>query len=126
MSRIFDVTTNTLVALVDAVKRTAAGTTNNAALDVRDFDGKGRVVLMAQSTESADDTLDVKIQESADGSTGWADTGIAFTQVTNAAALLESKDIDFNEREGFLRAVDTVAGAGPAVNFGVQLIGFKP
>lgn len=65
-------------------------------------------------------TLDVKFQESADGSTGWTDiTGAAFTQVTAAG----SQTLRFKTSKRYVRAVATIAGTSPAFVFGVYVIG---
>ena len=60
---------------------------------------------------SATGTVDVKVQESADGSTGWADiTGAAFVQVTvaNDQAIYQGRIRMTPTRKRYLRAYGTV------------------
>jgi hypothetical protein len=65
-------------------------------------------------------TADYSIQESADGSTGWAAvpvaeiTGGAFTQVTTGGASVQIRYIDLTQRKAFVRAAATIA-TGPSV-----------
>ena len=51
-------------------------TTNGPALDLRSYDGRAMIALNSGATEAAGQTLDVKIQHSADGATGWADATV--------------------------------------------------
>jgi hypothetical protein len=57
-------------------------------------------------------TLDVRLQDSADGTT-WADLGVAFAQVTGTGA---EQSREFRVREGrpWVRAVATVGGTSPS------------
>ncbi len=115
--------------LVVPVRITA--TTNGPAVDLLAFDGKAMIALNSGATEGATMTLDVKIQHSADGSTGWADATIlsgaaqvpaAFAQVTNAAASAQTMDIDISTFHRYIRAVQTLAGTSPAVTAAVSLV----
>ena len=86
-------------------------------------DGLGGAVRAAAS---AGDTLDGKIQDSPDGSTGWADlTGKTFAQVTEAAAAFESILVDKDQTRGWIRYVGTIAGVSPSITFGVIGMGFN-
>ena len=68
-------------------------------------------------------TLDVKMQDSADGSTGWADiSGATFAQVTDAADLTEMITFVVGDNKAFIRAVGTITGTTPSVSAGVALI----
>jgi hypothetical protein len=104
--------------------------TNGPAIDLRSYDGRAMIALNAGATEGAGQTLDVKIQHSADGSTGWADAtvspgggNLAFAQVTNAAGG-SAQVIEFvtKDLKRYIRAVQTLGGTSPAVTAGVSLI----
>lgn len=61
----------------------SAGNVEGVAIDTAGF--KEVAVLCLSGTNGSGATADVKIQESANGSTGWADiSGDAFTQITQA------------------------------------------
>jgi len=113
----------TVIEAIPSAVRTAS--VNGAAIDVKDFD-KRIIFILSSAIMSAADTLDVKIQDSADGATGWADVaGAVFTQVTDAAALFEKIFLDTESTRRYLRVVCTIAGATPSVAFCVVLIGNK-
>lgn len=58
-------------------------------------------------------TYDVKLQDSDDGSTGFADiAGAAITQKTVATAALIEKDVDLGPAKRFIRAVEVTAMTG--------------
>lgn len=110
----------TLKNIIPAATFTADA--NGSAVDVSEYDSPVAVVLNA-SAGTGDMTLDVKLQESADGSTGWADVaGAAFTQVTTTAS---SQKLVFNPAETakFVRAVIDVGGTTPSFVIGSQLVG---
>jgi hypothetical protein len=99
----------------------STGTDNSSAVDMQEF---GEVlVLLNAGTVGASGTVDVHVEESADGSTGWADiTGAAFTQVTAS-----NDDADYMgrvawtaTRERYLRTVLVVATA--ACDVGVSVL----
>lgn len=106
-----------------------AGTTNGTAVDTNVPAGAGATRVMAVLNVGAvggGGTLDVKLQESADGSTGWVDvSGAAFAQVVGAGAssvyLLELNTLG---RQRYLRAVGVVAVA--AVAYSVNLLLYNP
>jgi hypothetical protein len=86
---------------------TAAAT--GAAIDLRGFDG---LCLVLQNHGVSTGTLDGAIQDSADGSTGWANVA-TFTQSTTTA---EVKSLFFNSNQvrRYVRYLGTV-GTGPQV-----------
>ncbi len=113
-----------LAALFPTAARTA--TVNGAALNVRDFLGRTKVILDSSIGSGTAPTLDVKLQDSPDGTTGWADIGAAFAQVTDAAASLQSIGVPIDRQDVFIRAVATITGsAGQSFTFSVNLIGNK-
>lgn len=95
---------------------------NGSAVDVSEYDGPV-AVLLNTSAGTGDMTLDVKLQDSADGSTGWADVAsAAFTRVTTTAS---SQKLVFNPAATakFVRAVIDVGGTTPSFVVGSQLVG---
>lgn len=96
--------------------------TNGSAIDIRNYSGEAAVIMQA-TAGSGDMTLDVKLQGSADGSTGWADiTGAAFTQVTTTAST-QKISINTNETARYIRAVVDVGGTTPSFVLGVSALG---
>ena len=106
------------------VATAAAVTTNgeSGAVDLLQYDGDVRLVLNSGATNGAGRTLDVKIEHSADGTT-WTDSGVAFTQVTNAAASHQIVGVTAEQFKRYIRATDTVAGSSPSVVRSVDLVG---
>lgn len=100
----------TVVALAGGAAVTASG--NSTGVDVTAYEGLAKVVLDSSAGGSGA-TDDVVIQESADGSTGWAALAqgntSAFTQVGNAAST-QVINIDLDKCKAFLRIAETVGG----------------
>lgn len=97
-----------------------ASTVTGAAVDLLEYDGP---VLVVQSHGTGTGTLDGKIQDSADGSTGWADvSGATFSQSTTTA---DVKSLVLNPKSirRYVRYVGTIV-TGPQ-NVAVALVGFK-
>ena len=99
----------------------AAGAVNGAAVDAKGYDSGLAIVEMGVATGSPTaQTVDAKIQESADGSTGWADvSGASITQQTadDKSAQIRVDDLE-NSRQRYLRLVITVGftgGSTPAI-----------
>ena len=100
----------------------SAGTRNGAAIDRLSLGNPLSCVLhgtcgAATGTPSAQ-SVDLKLQDSADGSTGWADiVGAAITQLV--ANSTESEiDVDLSSTKRYLRTVEVVAftgGTSPAI-----------
>lgn len=111
-----------IIALAAAARLTAtnAGT---AAVDVSGYSGEARLVLNSSAGGGADHTMDTKVQHSADGSTGWEDVpGLAFDQVTNAAASLQVIGFNVDKCRRYVRVVDTLAGTSPTFARSVELV----
>lgn len=98
---------------------TASG--NGPAVDVSGFSGECRLVLSASATAGADNVLAVKVQHSANGTTGWEDSGVAFDEVTNAGAAFEEVGCSIDRFHRFIRVVDTLTGTTPTVVRAVTL-----
>ena len=97
-----------------------ASTVTGAAVDLLDYEGG---VAIVQNHGLGTGTLDGKIQDSADGSTGWADiTGAVFSQSTTTA---DVKVLAINAKQvrRYIRYVGTIA-TGPHL-VSVSLIGVK-
>lgn len=101
---------------------TFTGATTNIA-DLKDFDGDIQILLDSGAAASSG-TMTGKIQDSADGSTGWADvTGGGFTAVAQAA----SKQVITVNRDGikrYIRFVGTIAASG-TTTYSVNGYGLK-
>lgn len=108
------------ISLAPAASLTATAT--GAAVDIKNVSGHALLVLNSSATNTAGNTSVTKIQHSADGSTGWTDSGVALTAVTSAGASNQSMEIDMDQFKRFIRVVDTLAGTTPAVTRSVQLI----
>jgi hypothetical protein len=92
--------------------QTLTSSTNSAGFNL----GEGaelRVQLEVAGTVSGTSpTLDAKLQDSADGS-AWADTGVAFTQVTATGSRQQH---EFKTKQGrpYVRVATTVGGTSPS------------
>ncbi len=108
------------VKLAAAAIVTANG--NGSAIDLQAYDGDLLLVLNSSAANGANVTLDVKVQHSANGSTGWEDSGVAFTQVTNAAASYQAVRATAEQFHRYIRVVDTVAGTSPSVPRAISMV----
>lgn len=101
-------------------------TANGAAVDLQDYVGKAKVILSSSAGGGTSPTLDVHIEDSADGSTGWADiSGAAFTQVTDGADSTEAISLSVDENKRYIRVVETITGTSPTFDRAVVLVGTK-
>ncbi len=104
----------------------AAGAVNGNTVDRTGFTS-GKLIVQTGATSGAPTafTVDVKLQESADGST-WSDVSPAVTVPTvSTADSVASVDIDLSGLLNNVRAVATVGftgGTSPAVNVGSVLV----
>lgn len=112
---------NTTISI--AAPKALSASENGAAVDVSAFHGLVDFVLSSSETGGADETSTVKIQHSDNGSTGWADTGVAFAAVTNAAASLQVVTASVDGLKKYVRAVHTLAGSTPNVTSAVLMAG---
>lgn len=123
---------NAVSAMIASVIQTLSAiaartaTVTGSAVDVRAFTGNMLVIQDVGTVSGTTPTLDGKIQNSADGSTGWADiTGATFTQVT-ASNSTQTIAIAADACLGYIRYVGTIAGTTPSFTMGVQALGIKP
>ena len=113
-----------LIALAVAV-RLAATNTGTAGVDVSGYSGDARLVLNSSAGEGVGHTMTTKLQHSADnGATdAWADVpGLAFAQVTNAAASQQTIDFNVDKCKRWVRVVDTLGGSSPYFTRAVSLL----
>ncbi len=113
------------VLTANALHPTAArtATTNGSAVDVRSQKGIAAIILDSAAGTGTTPTMDVKIQDSANGSTGWADiSGATFAQVTTTASQ-QKIGVDLDASRGYIRAVATIAGTTPSFTFSVTALG---
>jgi hypothetical protein len=112
--------------LVEA--QTATSTVTGTGVDVTQWEGLARAILNSGAASVGTlPTLNVKLQHCATVSGTYADiTGAVFTEVTDAAALLEAITVNVSDLHGFVRALGTIGGtATPTFAFSVTLSGFK-
>ena len=104
----------------------SAGTRNGTAINRIGFDS---CVLVAQSGAASGGpsafTLDAKLQDSADGATGWADiTGAAVQQITTANGIARV-NVSLPTARRFVRVVEAVTltgGSGPKLGAACSLV----
>ncbi len=107
-----------VLSLFDAAARTASA--NGSAVDLLGYVNPGVKDMLAYlnvgAVSGTTPTLDLKLQESDDGSTGWTDiSGAVFTQATSAT----SETIKAKVFKRYIRAVATIAGTAPSFTFAV-------
>ena len=113
-----------VLSLLDPAERSASA--NGSAVDILNYEGQAAAILQSAAGTGTSPTLDVKLQDSADGSTGWADiTGAAFTQVGNAAASAQVLKFNASAVRRYIRAVATVGGTTPLFACAVSFVGKK-
>ncbi len=113
--------TKRIDALLPAEQISASG--NGDALDVRDLEGEVTLVLSAAATPAPDNTLDVTLEQSDDG-TAWSPvSGVSFEQVTNAAASHQEVAVNVDGLSRYLRANDALAGTSPVATRCLLLMG---
>src|SRR5262245_27076481 len=101
-----------------ATPQTATSTLTGPAQDLIDADGHCFAIQTVGAVSGTSPTLAGKIQESADGSTGWADVaGATFTTVTSGNGI---QAITFERTKRYLRYVGTIGGTSPS--FGVAAV----
>ncbi len=109
---------------VDNLRATAAitATGQGSSVDVRTRKGIGVIILDCAAGTGTTPTLDITIQDSADGSTGWANvTGAAFTQVTTVASR-QTLVFDFDACRGYIRVSETVGGTTPSFTRSINAV----
>lgn len=102
-----------------------AATENGVALNIRRFIGRLGILLHSLAGTGTTPTLNVTIEDSPDGSTGWlAISGAAFAEVDDTAGgSHQTITIDANAARPFIRAVSTIAGGTPSFTYGTSIYG---
>jgi hypothetical protein len=130
MTAFYDLGTN--VVQLDTLSPTQAitSTTNGSSVDVRTRKGAGLIILDSAAGTGTTPTNTVTIQDSADGSTGWAAVvhpilgAAAFTQLTTVASQ-QAITFDFDNCRGFIRVVDTLTGTTPSYTRSINAVSRK-
>lgn len=112
---------------VDGIPPTAAaaGTVTGTAINRAGFESCSmRLALGAATGTPTSFTADCKLQDSADGSTGWADISGAASTTLTAASTGNEKDVDLTVARAFIRAVQVTAfvgGSSPTIPVAVTV-----
>ncbi len=110
-----------LLSLLPSASYANTAAATGAAIDLNDYEGEAAITLMASAGGTG--SVDVTIQDSSDGSTGWANiSGAAFTQVTTAASQ-QKIALKTDGCKRYIRALGTIA-TGPQV-FSVSALAAK-
>jgi hypothetical protein len=113
----------TIVSLADVAARTS--TLTGSAIDLRDYVGNAAIMQYSAGGTGTTPTLAGKVQDSDDGSTGWADiAGATFTQVTTSVSTQEIT-VNCDQVKRFIRYVGTIGGTTPSFTFGVGMLAVK-
>lgn len=109
-----------LLLLANGSKANTAAATGSA-VDLNDYEGE--IAVVQDVAAGGTGSIDGKLQDSADGSTGWADiAGATFTQVTTGASL-QKIAVKSDECKRYIRYVGTIV-TGPQI-VGVHALGVK-
>ncbi|GIW70326.1 MAG: hypothetical protein KatS3mg101_1073 [Patescibacteria group bacterium] len=109
-------------ALVTLRPQAITANANGISVDTQGYNSAA-VILEVGAVSGTNPTLDVKLQESADGST-WADiSGATFAQVTaaNNSQILRVEGLG-TSRKRYIRAVATVGGTSPSFNTACEVL----
>jgi len=117
--------------LVGKIIRVAAvdtsATTNGTAIDLAGYSGEIGIILnAAHGSGNSDNTLAIKFQDSADGSTSWNDiSGATFSTVDGTNDSLQLLSLNKDEVKRYIRSVTTMAGTSKSFVYGMSLVGMK-
>lgn len=102
-------------------------TETGTGVDLQAYEGAALAVLNSSAGDDADATLNAKLQDCATVGGTYVDiTGATFVEVDDTAGgSIQAIAIDAGTVKQFVRAVGTLAGATPAFNFGISLLGQK-
>lgn len=98
---------------------------DGTSIDVQDYEGVGAFILNSGAGTGTTPTLDCKLQDSADDSSFADVTGATWTQVTDAAALVEVLKINVSNLRRYVKIVGTVGGSTPVFVYGAEFLGIK-
>jgi hypothetical protein len=94
-------------------------TVTGSAVDLITGDGRCFAIQQVGTVSGTTPTLAGKIQESADGSTGWADISGATFSAVSAADNIQA--IGFDRSQRFVRYIGTIGGTTPSFTIGVLI-----
>jgi len=97
-------------------------TVTGTGVDIRPYQGALKIVLNSAAGSGTSPTLDVKIQDSEDGSSYADVSGAVFAQVTTTAST-QSIRLDTRRIRRLVRVVGTIGGTSPSFNFAVIAVG---
>ncbi len=110
-TKLQDVANNAILG-AGLAPQTLTATANGSAADMQAGDGPCFAIQQVGAVSGTSPTLAGKIQESADGSTGWSDVaGATFTTVTASS---NYQAISFDRTKRYQRYVGTVGGTSPS------------
>ena len=92
--------------------QTLTGNANSAGFNVGEGAELRLQLEVAGTVSGTSPTLDAKLQDSADG-TSWADTGVAFSQVT-ASGSRQQRELRTRQGRPYVRVAATVGGTSPS------------
>lgn len=100
---------------------------NGTGVDLLAYSGEMCAILdSAEGTGNADNTLDVKLQDSADNSSFADVSGLAFSQVDDTAGgSIQKLSFNKDELRRYVRAVADVGGTTPSFVASCSLVGVK-
>jgi hypothetical protein len=113
MTALPDVNGNTvLTALLPITTLTTSG--NGPAIDVRQLSGVGAVVLDVSAGTGTAPTLTGNVQDSPDGTTGWATIPGSFLGSFTTVAGQTKLGVNWNSCRGWVRLNYTIGGTTPS------------
>ena len=101
--------------------------TNGTGVDLLDYEGPIKILLdSGAGTGNADNTLDCKIQDSADNSSFADVSGATFTQVDDTAGgSRQAMSLNTNSLKRYIRLVMDVEGTTPSFLVSCQAVAMK-
>lgn len=112
------------LTISDIAARTS--TVTGSAVDLQQYIGKVAFIQQVGTVSGTTPTLDGKIQDSADGSTGWADvSGATFSTQVTASNNQQVIAVDVRSTKRYVRYVGTIGGTTPSFAVGVIAVGEK-
>jgi hypothetical protein len=113
-----------LTQAVVAFSKRITATDTSAAIDLSKYTGEVLFTLNSSAPEGAAQTSDVKLTHCDTSGGTYTDSGIAFDQVTTAGgASFQSKLRNVDGLKQFVKVVNTLGGASPAITYGVTITG---
>lgn len=97
---------------------------NGASTDMQQYVGDVKVILSSSAGGGTAPTLDVKLQDSDDGTTFADISGAAFTQVT-ASASTQAITLNIDAVKRYIRGVTTITGTSPTFDMALVAVGVK-